>query len=393
MFGGPMFSGGMLGGGMMSGGMMGGFSANPQQSNSLPVSTGNSLTDQYGTGLKGYANWWNAVGKQQGIDREEKYAAENPTAGLSRMPHHNISLTANGLLDWDSTKPINALNVDMMKKFGIKGGDKIFDPSAYKSINAHQGAKTDGRLDAHYFAEGLAMPLRTDNNATSGMKRHEEQIRRNQIKENVSGTEFLSSQGLYQDRYAVGYHGKDDMGDNFVGSNHSESINQYINDYNAHRGTNDIRAGIDSYIRDGGYAGDALKILDGKHKANLTSSDDIKWYNSLVHEARSFDWEAENQSRAGDAGGYYDVRAGGLAAQYRPGGSGTSTGTTAARNGASQSRQSSQESMGLQSLQETADIGDTSNPAQELMYNQGYQRKYSLEAPEFLKQYTGKLLG
>ena len=116
MLGGQMFSGGMLGGGMMGGGMMNAFSSNPQQSNNLPVSTGNSLTNQYGTGLKGYANWWNAEGKQAAIDREKAYAADNPKAGLSKMVHHNISLTSNGLFDWDSTKPINGLSVSKLSE-------------------------------------------------------------------------------------------------------------------------------------------------------------------------------------------------------------------------------------------------------------------------------------
>lgn len=275
------------------------------------MNAGGGLTGKYGDGLQGYANWWNAEGKQSAIDRQMEKRKNNPTAGLSKLEHHNISLTENGLFDWNSNNPINGLDVAKMKEFGIQGGDKIFDPAAYKSVNAHQGATTDGRLNAHYFAEGLAMPLRTD--AMGGqMDEHNAQMQWNEQRANAPTDAFLSSDGLYQDRYAVGYHGKDDMGSNFVGSDHSESINQYINDHNAHRDINDIRSGIDSYIRDGGYAGDALKILDGKHKQNLTSAKDIGWYNSLVKQAEGFDWEAENQSRAGDAGGYYDVRAGGM---------------------------------------------------------------------------------
>lgn len=276
------------------------------------MTTGGGLTDQYGDGLQGYANWWNAEGKQAAIDRQLEYAKNNPTAELSKMEHHDISLTQNGLFDWDSTKPVNGLDVAKMKEFGIQGGDKVFDPSSFKSINAYQGATTDGTLNAHYFAEGLAMPLRTD--AMGGqMDEHNAQMKWNQQIKNAPQDAFLSSEGLYQDKYAQGYHGPDDMGVNFVGSDHSSSINQYINDHNAHRGLNDIREGINSYIRDGGYAGDALKILDGKHKQNLTSAEDIGWYNSIVQQAQGHDWAKENSDWGRDAKqSSYDVRAGGL---------------------------------------------------------------------------------
>lgn len=305
------------GGSSGGGGMFGGSSSSSSTSSSSNQSTGgNQWTQKYGEGLQGYANWYNAEGMQAAKDREAEYKKNNPNAGLSKRNWNTLTVNENGLFNYDSTEAINGLDVAMMKQFGIKGGDKIFDPSTYKSINASQGATTDGTLNAHYFEEGLAMPLRTDSMGGQ-MADHEAQMRRNQFKEQASSTQLLSSEGLYQDKYAVGYHGEDDMGENFVGSDHSESINQYISDHNKHRGINDIRSGIDSYIRDGGYAGDALKILDGKHKENLTSPEDIKWYNSLVQEAKAFDWEAENQSRAGDAGGYYDVRAGGLSNSSR----------------------------------------------------------------------------
>ena len=347
------------------------------QSNNMPVSTGNSLTDKYGSGLQGYANWWNSIGRQQGIDRQEAYAAANPKAGLAKKEHHNISLTKDGLFDWDSTKPINGLNVEKLKEFGIKGGDKIFDPNQINSINE---GTFDGTLNAHYYEQGVAMPVNWGQSGGYG-KDHEAQMLWNQQIADADGSQLQDGSHLYQDAYAVGYHGADDAGSKYVGSQHHESIKQAILDHNKHRGITGIKQGINNYIRDGGYAGDALKFIDEGHKKNLTSEEDIKWYNSLIKQAEGFDWEAENQSRASDAGGYYDVRAGGLAAQYQPGGSGTIEAIRA-----------SQESMGLQSLQETAEIGG-GNAGSSLEANQPfgyqytpkeYQRKYDLGAQSFM---------
>ena len=273
-------------------------------------SSANQYVQKYGSGLKGYANWWNAEGLQKAKDSNAAWKAREDAKGhdgssLAGKEFHFFNVTDKGLFDWDSTKPMESLDVGMMKQFGIKGGDKIFDPNSFKSVNAHHGATSDGTLDAHYYAGGLAMALDTSDQGR--MTKHQEQMTRNKYLANASGTKFSDSSGLYQDKYNVGYHGKDDKGSDFVGSDHYESINKSINEYG--RG---LKAGIDDYIRDGGYAGDALKIIDSKHKQNLTSEADIKWYNSLVKQAQNFDWEAENQSRAGDAGGYYDVRAGGM---------------------------------------------------------------------------------
>ena len=266
------------------------------------VNENQALFDQYGQGLKGYANWYNAVGKQKLLDRQAEHKANNPNSPLAQADWTTLELTDKGLFNWDSTKPVNSLNTDMMKKFGIKGGDVIFDVSKMKSVNDYQGATFDGRLNAHHYDGGLAMPLRTDD--SSHMKEHNQQMQRMDWRANASGTELASADGLFQDKYAVGYHSDDDKGNNFVGSQHSASINQADG--------KTLKEKINNYVKDGGYAGDGLKALE-KHKHNLTSEKDIRWYNGLVEEAKAFDWEAKNQSWAGDAGGYYDIRAGGRA--------------------------------------------------------------------------------
>jgi hypothetical protein len=132
-----------------------------------------------------------------------------------------------------------------------------------------------------------------------------------------SGTQLSDSSGLYQDRYMVGYHGDDDKGKTFVGSDHSEN---FVNELKLTTTGDPVSYGdkyrqkADEYISDNGYAGDVLKHIDRNYKDLLTNPIDINWYNSVVDKAKSFDWEKENASKAGDSGSYYDVRAGGRAA-------------------------------------------------------------------------------
>ena len=132
-----------------------------------------------------------------------------------------------------------------------------------------------------------------------------------------SGTQLSDSSGLYQDRYMVGRGGDDDKGNPWVGSDHSED---FVSELKLTTTGDPVSYGdkyrqkADEYISDNGYAGDVLKHIDRNYKDLLTNPIDINWYNSVVDKAKSFDWDKENASKAGETGSYYDVRAGGRAA-------------------------------------------------------------------------------
>lgn len=198
------------------------------------------------------------------------------------------------------------------------------------------------------------------------------------------GDKRQSSEGLYQDRYNVGYHSDDDKGDEYASNSFMGSTKRYFDNYNA--GKDNFLHAYKNYVgikRDEGYAGDVLKLID---QGRIKDVDDDT-YNMIVTDAKNYDWDKRNEIAGRDAhgGGSYDSRAGGRALKsYEPaGGSPQMLNTQFAANTAATSQQS----------EPMESYAGTDNPAEKLMYNQGYQRKYSLEAPEFLKQYTGKLLG
>lgn len=263
--------GGGGGGGGSTGGGGGGGSTGTQN--------GNQWTQQYGEGIQGYANWYNDVGMQQKQDAEDAWRAANPNSELTKSEWNQMKITDKGLLSYDSRNPINGyFDADMMKKFGIKGGDVIFDTDAYNSINNYQGATIDGRLNAHYYEKGLVMPLRTDEMGGQ-MTDHQRQMDRNKLYSEVSGDMLSDASAHIRDKYYQGYHGRDDAGEKWVGSDHYGSVNQASGD--------NVREKVDNYIADGGYHGDALKFLEG-HKENLTSESDIRWYNTIVADADNY---------------------------------------------------------------------------------------------------------
>lgn len=198
------------------------------------------------------------------------------------------------------------------------------------------------------------------------------------------GDQRQSSEGLYQDRYNVGYHSDDDKGDPYASNSFMGSTKGYFDNYNA--GKDNFLHAYKNYVgleRDEGYAGDVLKLIDQGRIKNV----DDDTYNMIVTDAKNYDWDERNKIAGLDAhgGGSYDSRIGGRSQKSfeSAGGSGQMLNTQFAANTSATSQQ----------IEPMESYAATYNPGIDLMTNQGYQRKYSLEAPEFLKQYTGKLLG
>lgn len=198
------------------------------------------------------------------------------------------------------------------------------------------------------------------------------------------GDKRQTSEGLYQDRYNVGYSGDDDKGDMYASNAFMGSTKGYFENYNA--GKDNFLHAYKNYVgikRDEGYAGDVLKLIDQGRIKNV----DDDTYNMIVTDAKNYDWGKRNKIAGLDAhgGGTYDSRVGGRAQKgLQPAAnSGQMLNTQFKANTAATFEQSSPI---------ISYSGESSNPGQDLMQSGEYQRKYSLDAPEFLKKYTGNFL-
>ena len=124
------------------------------------------------------------------------------------------------------------------------------------------------------------------------------------------GGERMSSKGLYQDRYNVGYHGDDDLGDEYASTSFQGSVNKTFDKFRS--GEQNFFQAYQQYVgsgRDEGYAGDVLKLIDS---GKLKVSDDQ--YNMVVTDAQNYDWDKRGEIAGRDSGdSYYDSRAGGRA--------------------------------------------------------------------------------
>ena len=124
------------------------------------------------------------------------------------------------------------------------------------------------------------------------------------------GGERMSSEGLYQDRYNVGYHSDDDLGDEYASTAFQGSVNKTFDKFR--KGEQNFFQAYQQYVgsgRDEGYAGDVLKLIDS---GKLKVSDDQ--YNMVVTDAQNYDWDKRGEIAGRDSGdSYYDSRAGGRA--------------------------------------------------------------------------------
>ena len=133
----------------------------------------------------------------------------------------------------------------------------------------------------------------------------------------------LSSEGLYQDRYNVGYTGEKDQGDEYASNAYYGSIKDAFK--GAIFGKN-LRPGetkdqafareLDWFTgsgNDDGYAGDILKLIDSGY---FNVSDEN--YNKAVEAAEGYDWDNRLEVAGRDAhgGGTYDSRVGGVAGNH-----------------------------------------------------------------------------
>ena len=125
----------------------------------------NEYTEKYGSGLKGYDNWWQQEGLSAAQSREDQYAKDNPTSGIVSGGGFGYSkMGDDGLYTFDASKPIQSFDPEMLKKFGIGAGDKIFSPRGYKSAGNNRFT-TDGTISIEGLESGLVVPKRIGENA------------------------------------------------------------------------------------------------------------------------------------------------------------------------------------------------------------------------------------
>lgn len=253
-----------------------------------------------------------------------------------------------------------------VKEYGFKPGDQFFDAENYTPhvenawMDPSMGGAITGKI-AYFKPDGTAIQ-EVAHDANPNWDKYQD------------GQPRMSSEGLYQDRYNVGYHGADDMGDMYASQAAMGSIASYFKNYNS--GKQDFSEAYHNFVdgdRTGGYAGDVLKMID---QGRMKVTDDQ--YNRIVVDAQNYDWDKRNEIAGRDAGqASYDSRVGGMAQSSI---------------NANKEWQDRQESMGLQSLQETAEIGG-GNAGSSLEANQPfgyqytpsqYQRKYDLGPQGFM---------
>jgi hypothetical protein len=213
------------------------------------------------------------------MDRQMNLPPGQGRAGTSFMEHHFMETNEDGLLNWDSTKPIYRVEKDDLIKLGFKPGDMLFDPNNYKNINETNG--TTGQIDADAWMRGFVMPLgKTEGSLEKHAKAMEDFNRR----QGVSSTERMDSTGLYQDQYF-----NDDEGNmgSHMGSDHYDSVQNHNKGLSliGHNKGGDLWHSYEQYREDGGYPGEFLRHLDKNKEGH-----DIKRYNQVVSDAQAFDW-------------------------------------------------------------------------------------------------------
>lgn len=202
------------------------------------------------------------------MDRQSNLP-QGKRAGTSFMEHHFMETNEDGLLNWDSTKPIYGVDKDELMGLGFKPGDMLFDPNNYKNINDTNG--TTGQIDADAWMQGRVMPL---GKTESALEKHAKAMQDFNRRQGVSSTERMDSTGLYQDQYF-----NDDQGNmgSHMGSSHYGSVGNIKG--------GDLWRNYEEYREDGGYPGEFLRHLDKNKEGH-----NIKQYNQVVSDAQAFDW-------------------------------------------------------------------------------------------------------
>ena len=235
----------------------------------------------------------------------DNYVKENASkgSGLAKGPEwKGAQLGENGFF-FDANYPTM---IPALGKYGFKAGDMAFDPSKHTkhaaNMDGREGAGITGRISV--VKKNGEVRFETDGSGANP----------NWDKYAAPGSERMSSEGLYQDRYNVGYHGADDQGDEYASNAALGSIASYFKDYNA--GTKSFGEAYNSFVdgnRKGGYAGDVLKMIDS---GRMKVSDDQ--YNMIVTDAKNYDWDHRGKiaGKYAHGGGTYDSRVGGVSGKH-----------------------------------------------------------------------------
>ena len=250
---------------------------------------------------------------QQGLHdfAQELWDNTSEVSGLKKGPKFQAAILGENGFYMDGNAPM--VLPKGVKDYGFKPGDQFFDPDKYTphaenaGMDPSMGGSITGKI-AYFKADGTPM-FEVGHDANPNWDKYQD------------GQERMSSEGLYQDKYNVGYHGADDEGDMFASNAALGSVASYFKDYN--NGKKDFSQVYHDFVegdRTGGYAGDVLKLID---QGRMKVTDDQ--YNRIVVDAQNYNWDQKN-ARSGPQGSYYDVRAGGTASGYEPGGSLTKAG-------------------------------------------------------------------
>jgi hypothetical protein len=196
----------------------------------------------------------------------------------------------------------NPMAIPKLGEYGFKRGDYAFDVDGFTphklNMDGRGGAYVTGRI-AYVKKNGEVIPEFDGNGANPNWDKYA-----------ASGSARMSSEGLYQDRYNVGYHGADDEGEQYASTANLGDIGSYFKGYNT--GEKSFGEAYNSWAgsnRKEGYAGDVLKMIDN---GGMKVSDDD--YNMLVTDAKNYDWDHRGKIDGKDAHGggqSYDARAGG----------------------------------------------------------------------------------
>jgi len=217
-----------------------------------------------------------------------------------------------------------AIDYDPSKHGGEAFGDKDYDHlkkqgHSDSDINKYISAlnTADSSKVSNKYKGGVNQYSGSSNNTSwqkerskqeaAGKLPHQVQAKQRAQAYKESNGKRLSSEGIYQDMYAAGYHGDDDKGQKYVSTGDLGSITSYFKD--ASGNVVDFSQGYQDWTSQGGYAGDIIKAIDSGHlKVNLTDAQ----YNQAIKDAQNEDWGARAQKyTAYNGGNAYDVRKGG----------------------------------------------------------------------------------
>ncbi len=260
--------------------------------------TGGGMTNQSGGSAWDnlYKNFNQGEWDAEVAANEKEYYKNSPNSGMKRG-WQGAQLGKNGFtMDSNNVNMIPALG-----KYGFKAGDFAFDPDGYgihdENKDGREGAGITGRIS--YVSKGGGVHMERDGSGS---------INPNWDKYSKSGSARMSSEGLYQDKYNVGYHGADDKGEDYASTSNLGDIGSYFKGFNqGDKSFGEAYHGWAGGNRKDGYAGDVLKFIDQGH---MKVSDDD--YNMLVTDASNYDWGNRNEIAGRDAGSStYDSRSGG----------------------------------------------------------------------------------